>query len=57
MYIAPAIRTKDIGAKDMAQQLRVFVVFPGNFSSLPITRDGQLTIACNYRCRESNVLS
>lgn len=27
MNIAPAIKTKDIGAKDMAQQLRVLVVF------------------------------
>lgn len=57
MNKAPAIRTKDIGAKDMAQQLGALVVFPGNLSTLPITHDGQLTIACNYRCRESNVLS
>lgn len=48
MNKAPAIRTKDIGAKDTAQQLGVLVVFPGNLSTLLITHDGQHTIACNY---------
>lgn len=57
MDIAPAIKTKGIGARDMTQQLRVFVVLPDDLSSVSITHDGQLTIACNSRCRGSNVFS